>query len=220
MQECDVKAMQLCQQGDISGLELLVTQYQLAALRLAYLVIGERSLAEDIVQDSFLHVYRSSPQFRLDKPFLPWFYQIVLNTAREYRRKAFQQRTISWDDLSEDSNAHVAITQGTILRQSSTTDPYQYIEHVERYEAIFKALMQLTPIQREAIILRYYYGFNEREMTAILRCLPGTVKWRLHAGLRALERVIRRQYVWLLEHGSSDSVTEERVLGCFTSKGQ
>lgn len=212
MQESEAEAMRLCQQGDISGLEILVQRYQLAALRLAYLVIGERALAEDIVQDSFLHVYRASTQFRVNSPFAPWFYQIVLNTARQHRRKVSQHTTVSLDDLAGASIDDRASYQNMVQRGPTIADPYQQVERTEQREAIVKALAQLTPKQREAIILRYYYGFNEHEMATILRCLTGTVKWRLHAGMQALERAIRSQCAWLIEQSPAETVPEKLLV--------
>ncbi len=212
MEESEAEAMRRCQQGDISGLEVLVQRYQLPALRMAYLIIGERSLAEDIVQDSFLQIYRASTQFRMNSPFAPWFYQIVLNTARQYRRKASQHNIVSLDDLTGDSSADLAPYPEMTLIGSITADPYQHAERTERSETILKALTQLTPKQREAVILRYYYGFNEREMATILGCLTSTVKWRLHAGIQALERVIRRQCPWLVESGPANTISGKMLI--------
>ncbi|HEY7834642.1 MAG TPA: sigma factor, partial [Ktedonobacterales bacterium] len=59
---------------------------QVTAVRVAFLLVQDRALAEDIVQDSFLLAYRASGRFRLGAPFAPWFYQIVLNAARQQQR--------------------------------------------------------------------------------------------------------------------------------------
>jgi RNA polymerase sigma-70 factor (ECF subfamily) len=82
----DAEAMRRCQQGDIAGLAALVARYQVTAVRVAFLLVRDRALAEDIVQDSFLLAYRASGRFRLGAPFAPWFYQIVLNAARQQQR--------------------------------------------------------------------------------------------------------------------------------------
>jgi DNA-directed RNA polymerase specialized sigma24 family protein len=52
-----------CQQGEIAGLEVLVRNYQLPALRIAYLLLGDYTLVEDIVQESFIAVYKGIGQY-------------------------------------------------------------------------------------------------------------------------------------------------------------
>src|SRR3954452_14569352 len=67
--------------GDISGLELLVSRYQVQAVRAAYLVCRDSALAEDIVQSAFLRAYSHIDQFDPTRPFGPWFMKIVVNDA-------------------------------------------------------------------------------------------------------------------------------------------
>ncbi len=54
----DGEAIRRCQRGDIGGLEPLMARYQVAALRLAFLLVGEHAAAEDVVQDSFLLAFQ------------------------------------------------------------------------------------------------------------------------------------------------------------------
>ena len=67
--------------GDIAGLETLVRQYQVQAVRTAYLITRDRALAEDIVQAAFLRVYERIGQFDTKRPFGPWFLRSVVNDA-------------------------------------------------------------------------------------------------------------------------------------------
>lgn len=91
----DGEAIRRCQRGDIGGLEPLMARYQVAALRLAYLLVGEGAAAEDVVQDSFLLAYQGIARFRPGSAFTPWFYRIVTNTARQRRRRAATRREVS-----------------------------------------------------------------------------------------------------------------------------
>lgn len=108
----DDDAIKRCQQGDIEGLATLIRRYQTDALRLAYLLTGDRYLAEDIVQDSFLQVYRAAARFHLGRPFQPWFHQIVANTTRMRRRSASRRHEVSLDGMLREPgrsiNFHVA----------------------------------------------------------------------------------------------------------------
>src|SRR3954467_7626853 len=74
--------------GDISGLELLVSRYQVQAVRAAYLVCRNSALAEDIVQEAFLRAYERIEQFDPDRPFHPWFLRMVVNDALKAASRA------------------------------------------------------------------------------------------------------------------------------------
>src|SRR5512142_3412989 len=98
----DEDAIKRCQQGESSGLTTLIRRYQADVLRLAYVLTGDRYLAEDIVQDSFLQAYRAMPRFHLGRPFQPWFHQIVTNTTRMRLRSASRRREVSIASLPSD----------------------------------------------------------------------------------------------------------------------
>lgn len=211
--EDEYEAISLCQQGDISGLEPLVNCYQLPALRMAYLLTGNLSLAEDIVQDSFLLAYQAAKQFQNGRPFAPWFYRIVTNLVRQRQREARRHASFSLDRLI---NSGTLDTEMQRDNHRMPGDPFEYAEQAEEHRSILRALNELTSKQREAIILRYYCGFNEQEMAKILQCLPGTVKWRLHVGLHALERIIRKKYPWLIEIDHVDTYSSTAQALMFT----
>jgi hypothetical protein len=65
------EAIHRLKQGDIHGLEFLVNQFQLKAVRVAYLITRDLGMAEDIVQESFVKVYRSIQTFEENRPFEP-----------------------------------------------------------------------------------------------------------------------------------------------------
>lgn len=191
----DAEAMRRCQQEDIGGLAELVARYQLSAVRAAYLLVQDRALAEDIVQDSFLRAYRASQQFRPGSAFAPWFYRIVLNAARQHQRAARRRHEVSLDQaFAHDTEAN----DSDVAQRMTTIDPSEQAEHAEQRDALLSALGLVPLKQREALVLRYYAGYRDSELATILGCPPGTVRWRLHAGLKALERVIQDHYPWLL----------------------
>jgi RNA polymerase sigma-70 factor (ECF subfamily) len=66
-------AIERLQNGDVSGLELLVRRYQVRAVRTAYLVTRDQSLAEDVVQAAFVKAYERIGQFEARRSFGPWF---------------------------------------------------------------------------------------------------------------------------------------------------
>lgn len=206
----DAEAMRRCQLGDIGGLAELVARYQVLAVRAAYLLVQDRALAEDIVQDSFLLAYGASQQFRSGAPFAPWFYRIVLNVARQHQRAARRRHEVS---LNQAFASDMATNAASVALEMTTAEPSERAERAEERDALLHALGMVPLKQREALVLRYYAGYRDKELAAILNCPPGTVRWRLHAGLKALERAIQENYPWLLRVESSPSRLVERVEG-------
>lgn len=176
MQEHD--AIALLKRGDIAGLDPLVRQHQYQAVRAATLVIRDRAAAEDIVQSAFLRAAGKIQQFDSRRPFGPWFLRIVLNDAL----KEAQRR-----------ERHASLDQGGALDQLSDQrgGPELLLERGETREAVVGALNQLTPLQRAAIVQRYYLGMSEAEMARDGAASAGAIKLRLHGARERLRKLLR-----------------------------
>ena len=183
----DEVAIEQCRQGDIRGLETLVRRYQVAAVRLAYLLTGNREQAQDIVQESFLQAFHAIHQFRVGQPFAPWYHRIVINLAHAYLRAPGQRRERALDA------AHA---------ERPTTDPHAQpdlvAEQGETHRAILAALSELSETHRDVIVLRYYLGYTVGEIASLLHRPNTAVRQRLTAGRKALEAIIRQRYPWLI----------------------
>jgi RNA polymerase sigma-70 factor (ECF subfamily) len=188
----DSAAIRRCQQGDIEALGVLIGRYQENAFRLAFLLSGSQMIAEDIVQESFLAAYRAMPRFDLARPFAPWLYRIVTNTARMYHRARERRPAISLDEVAEhDEQAKLYL--------DTAVSPEEHAERQEVRQAVGAMLAALTTAQREAIVLRYYYGFSDQEIAEIVGCRVPAARQRLYGGLHALERLIRQRSPWLVD---------------------
>ena len=86
-------AIRLLKQGDIKGLEWLVMQYQLKAIRTAYLITHDRPMAEEIVQDAFINAFTRIHSFDDRRPFAPWFMRSVVNAALKVMQRS-AKRTV------------------------------------------------------------------------------------------------------------------------------
>lgn len=176
------------QNGHIDGLATLVSEYQVKAVRTAYLMTADRALAEDIVQGAFIRVYERIDQFDSQRPFAPWFMRLVVNDALQAARK--QQREYSLDTTLPDSDQTFAE-----LLTAPDLSPENEAENSELRSALKAALAKLAPEQRAVIVLRYYLGLNENELADELTIPPGTVKWRLHAARKQLRGLLHRATV-------------------------
>jgi RNA polymerase sigma-70 factor (ECF subfamily) len=166
--------------GDIGGLEPLVRTYQVRAVRAAFLICHDPALAEDIVQAAFVRAYERIAQFDAARAFGPWFLQSVINDALKAATRQGRTVPLDWDETDAEAGA---------LPDPGPT-PEERLDAAETSAAIATALARLSPEQRAAIVLRYYLGLSESEMTARLRAPPGTVKWRLHAARQRLRTLL------------------------------
>jgi RNA polymerase sigma-70 factor, ECF subfamily len=174
------QAIARLKQGDLAGLEALVKQFQALAVHTAYLIVADRSLAEDIVQSAFLKAAKKINQFDVQRPFRPWFLRMVVNDSIKAARR--QQRNLS---LDEPSDAILAWLSDT------TFEPEQLLETKELRQSVWDALRQLPPEHRAAIIQRHFLEMDESEMVQELHLPPSTIKWRLHTGRKRLKDLLR-----------------------------
>ncbi len=180
------QALAALKQGQVAGLETLVQLYQLRALRAAYLVLGDRALAEDVVQSAFLRAYDRIGQFDAGRPFGPWFLRSVVNAA--IKAGARQARLVPLDDGGEDDDDHAAALASRLA--DSAPGPAAQAESGDTHAAVWRAWGRLTPAQRGAVVLRYYLDLSESEMAARLQRSPGTIKWTLHAARQRLRGLL------------------------------
>jgi RNA polymerase sigma-70 factor (ECF subfamily) len=181
--------------GDIGGLETLVRLYQVKAVRAAYLIVRDRAIAEDIVQQAFLRISERIHQFDPQRPFEPWFMRVVINDAVKAAQRS--QRQVSIDAELGGSD----LTLADIL-VDPTPDPADEFERQEIQQAVWDAMEQLTPKQRAVAVMRYYLGYGEAELAHTLTIPLGTVKWRLHTARQRLQKLLTP--VWDETRGVGD----------------
>lgn len=172
------RAIERLKRGEASGLETLVEGYQAQAVRTAYLILHDRSLAEDVAQGAFILVYRRIETFDPDRPFGPWFMKIVVNEALKTASRSGRESRFVGDDASA---AQVV---------DDTPGPHELAEEAEARHRVWEALKELPPAQRAAVVQRYYLGMSEAEMAETVDSAPGTIKWRLYAARKKLTEVL------------------------------
>jgi RNA polymerase sigma-70 factor (ECF subfamily) len=177
----DTGAIARLKAGDIRGLATLVQRYQTKALRTAILITRDEGLAQEVVQAAFVTFYDRIEQFDSNRPFEPYFLRIVANDALK--------------KVTRGSSAHTLPLESITLMDSKPS-PERLTEHNERAEAIRMALGTLPPHERVVIVMRYYLGLDEAEMSQALDVPQGTIKSRLH---RARKRL--RSYLKEFAHG-------------------
>lgn len=167
-----------CQQGDRDAFRHLVDQYKDVLYGTAYMMTGNRSLAEEQVQDAFLNAWQGIRGFKRGRPFKPWLMRVLVNAVLTQRRRRLVPT------VPMDGPDWPADTEG----------PEWTAEVREDQRAVRQALSALPPEQRQAVVLRYFSGLTVPEVARSMGIREGTVKSRLHRAhqqLRAQLQEIR-----------------------------
>jgi len=170
--------------GDDAAFDLLVGLWDKKIYSLAWRFLGNREDAQDVVQDTFLSVYKSIRTLREPKSFPTWLYRIALNHCRSRWRK--QGCDMSLDDVISANSKNGE--EGTLLQVIGETTK----DSLEVEDIIRKALMGISEDQRTAILLKEYMGLSLEEVAGIMECPLSTAKSRLYQGLREAQRNLKR----------------------------
>jgi RNA polymerase sigma-70 factor, ECF subfamily len=176
----DVQAIHRMKHADIGGLEILVTRYQVKAVRTAFLITHDESMADDVVQDTFIRIFQRIRQFDEKRPFEPYFMRSVVNAALN----AIQKKA---KDGQFDSGTNMDELEALLNHAASVEEQ---VEFAQLKSEILAALDKLSARQRAAVVQRYYLGMSEKEMADTLEAAPGTVKWLLNAARTRLRELL------------------------------
>lgn len=179
----DRNAISRIKQGDLDGLEFLVTRYQVQAVHAAYLIVYDRALAEDIAQTAFVKVAEKVHQFDEKRSFAPWFFRIVVNDAIKAANR--MRKVISLDEHVDESTLKLAV-----WLRDPTLQPPQQMEEKETRRFILKAIKSLAPEQRAVIVMRYFLDLSEADMSAKMGRPLSTIKWWLREARKRLHNLI------------------------------
>jgi len=176
----DRQAIRRLKNGDISGLEILIANYQVKAVQTAYLVTRHEPMAEDVVQETFVRFYEHARSFDETRPFEPYFLRCVVNRALNAVEK--EHAAASFDE-----ELNVPALQALLARAVSVEAQTEY---AQLRTEIAMALESLSPRQRAVVVLRYYLEMSEKEMIETLKVAPGTIKWLLNAARSRLRNLL------------------------------
>ena len=159
--------------GSTEAFATLVRRHQSPAHRVAFLVSGSASEADDVTQDAFVKAYLNLHRFRSDAPFRPWLLSIVGNEAKNRRRAAGRRTHYESkvrhriDEPSAERPEHAALASVT-------------------HDALLATVNELPERERLVVGLRYFVELSEEETAQALRIPKGTVKSRTSRALRRL----------------------------------
>jgi RNA polymerase sigma-70 factor (ECF subfamily) len=168
----DEDLMQLVRQGEARAFELVFDRHGGVAFSLAYRMCGQRSMAEDVVQEAFLSLWRSGARYdRTRGSVRSWLLSVVHNRAIDaLRRGVVRDRHQASDEGIAERIAAPELTETEVARR-------------EEAREVRQALGSLPEEQRHVIGLAYFGGFTHTEIAGMLELPVGTVKGRMRLGL-------------------------------------
>ncbi len=190
----DEELLQRIAEGDEDALLRLYDKYGRLVYSLAYRVLQDHQLAEEVTQDVFTRVWQSARTFDPRKSrFTTWLTSITRNRAIDVLRR----RRVRGLTGAGEAELNTAIT-----RADERFSPEHHIQTL----AVREALRQLPPAQREVLELAYFGGMTQREIAEHLHIPLGTVKTRMRLGLLKL-----RDLLDVSGNGRTQSSTADRA---------
>jgi RNA polymerase sigma-70 factor, ECF subfamily len=177
---------------DFAAFEELVDRYEDKIFRLAFRFVRNETEAKEIVQDTFLLVWRKLDTFKGDSQFGSWLYRVATNTALMRLRAQRRHPEISTEELPIDYLDNYG--QLPAAGENWAKRPDDELQSDELRRRIQKAVDELPEIYRTVFIIRDVEGLSTEETAEVLEISIPTVKTRLHRARLALRDAITRYF--------------------------
>lgn len=175
----------MARQQDRQSFDEVADAYYERIFRGALSVTGDRHLAEEIVQETFVSALKKFDGFSGKSSVLSWLYAIMLNKYRDHCRKAKLLKRLGF--------VRGGTKPGQARRVTSNNGcPWAELADSEESELLLKAVYSLPVRLREVIAMRYFDGLSLKELASVLNCRLGTVKSRLANARKRLHRALRQ----------------------------
>jgi RNA polymerase sigma-70 factor (ECF subfamily) len=158
-------------------LDRLIEQYQHRLLRYLIHLSGNRELAEDLFQETWIRVLERGHQYDGKHEFSTWLYAVARNLTLDYLRK---KSPVSLDGLMEDED-HAPFEPA-----DARPAAWEVVQQHQQAEQINAALVSIPVEYREIVVLRFQEGMALEEIATVTGAKLGTVKSRLYRGLNLL----------------------------------
>ena len=175
----DGQLVELVAQQDAGALEALYDRYGRAAYSLARRILTEETLAQDVVQEVFLSLWRDARRFDAGR-----------GTVATYLLSMTHHRAVDVVRREENLRRWRTSDEGLELAPDPKARVEDDVEASERRAEVRAALKDLPDPQRQALLLAYFGGYTQREVAALVGVPLGTVKTRMAAGMRKMKEAL------------------------------
>lgn len=167
--QSEQELVQAAQNGDLDSFAALYERYHSPMVALGFSMLGDRDMADDAAGEAFAIACRDLSKLKSEEKFAAWLAGICRNVARQMLRVS--------------SGKDLARTEGR-------TEPKRD-QAEERREAIRRALQKLREPERELIVLRYFDGFSQAQISEVLDISPQAVNGRLVRAKRKIAEYLK-----------------------------
>ena len=177
LEQPDPEVLRRAQRGDERAFAQILRAYETPIFNYVYRIVGDRALAEDLTQEVFVRVFQALPRFSLRCKFTTWLFQVTKNRVLDELR-ARERRP----------HSVVAIEDAPRLE---IVDPP--VERLETIEAVWRAVRELNPDLKMALLLRDVAGLPYNEIADSLEITLATVKWRIFKAREEVQQALVRE---------------------------
>src|SRR5579884_841456 len=168
------------------AMDVLYQRYYKYAYALAYRIVHDSAIAEDIVQDSFLAVWRKAASYQEQQGSVRSWLQAIVHHRAIDKLRASAHRDAQWVPLQIENEQDPPSTQPEVWEEAWRHEQAVLIRRV---------LAQLPSAQRQVIELAYFGGYTHAEIAERWDIPLGTVKGRMRLGLQKMKQLLREQGV-------------------------
>jgi RNA polymerase sigma-70 factor, ECF subfamily len=177
----DPELLRLARRGDEHAFAAIVRLYERPLYNYVLRTVDDRALAEDLTQDIFLRLYQGLPGFSLRCRFTTWLFQVAKNRVLDELR-------------ARERKPHVVVT----LEDAPPIDVVDAPpERVETIDAVWRAVAELNPDLKMALLLRDVVGLAYTEIADSLEITLATVKWRIYKAREEVQLSLAREGITL-----------------------
>ncbi len=174
----EAKLVARCLKQDQDALGQLVERYATVVVNLAYRMVGDRTEAEDLAQETFVAAFKALPTFRAESKFSTWLYRIAANKCKDWlraKRPGQGLHDVEIEDVLDERVVEVRTPERLLSQQQVAAE-------------LDRAIQRLPLLYREAFVLKHVEGLSYEEMQEILGVNGDTLKMRVYKGRVQLSR--------------------------------
>jgi len=184
----DEDLMSQFQAGSVAAFNILVERYSERLTHYLYGFLGDMRRCEDLLQETFLRVYRNRHSYRRIAKFSTWLYTIAGNLARSEYRKRKRRRLYSIQSVNRDNEEY------EMQLPDESFSPDRHAESTIQDKHIQQALDEIPASFREVVVLRDVQQLAYDEIAEITGLPMGTVKSRINRGRTKLQALLKDVY--------------------------
>ena len=170
--------------GDIEAFDIIVDRYKNRLLNFVFRFVRDRDVAEDIVQETFLRVFRKRRDYKAIANFSTWIFTIAGNLAKSELRRRKRWKFLSIDAINDDEDKQFELPD-TGMKPDRTTAVKMLDKNVQ------ESIDSLQNKYKEALILRDIQGMSYNQIAEIIGVPVGTVKSRVNRARLKLQKKLK-----------------------------